>query len=327
MKDIFGTNNYRFGLETFLHMYLNQYQFVLGSDLESYSKSDGTFNKENPCNIYFVLRRPKVTVNPNPVILSGNRISLEFLIHVEDNIGALQFGFEFKKAKSDLEFKTAYPYNLFTISDNEGVLLGARPSTLLDSHIEDESEIADLDYEILYIGQAYGKNGKRTALDRLATHETVQKIYMHSVNNYPDSDIWVLLTNFSQQSMAIMAGRALVNVTEENSKIEDEKFKHLYENNGLSFTEKQKINFTEAALIRYFQPKYNIEFKDSFPSNKHKSYSECYDLDVRGITIEVDLDMKRKLYTEKTGRRHTHMETFEFTSANDRISILNMLNN
>lgn len=325
MKDIFGTNNYRFGLESSLLMYLNQYQFVLGSDLERYSKSDETFSKNNPCNIYFILRRPKVTVNPNPTSINGNQIGLEFLIHNKSDIRILQLSFEFKKAKSELEFKTDYPYNLFTISDKKGVLLGARPSTLLDSNIEDEYEIPELDYEVLYIGQAYGKNGRRTALDRLAAHETVQKIYIHSLNNYPDSDIWILLTNFSQQSMIFIAGADLVNVNEEDSKIEEKKFQHLFENNGLSFTERQKINFTEAALIRYFQPKYNIEFKDNFPSNKHKSYSECYDLDVREITIEVDLDIKRKLYTDKTGRKDTHRQTFEFTSADDRMSILNML--
>lgn len=88
-------------------------------------------------------------------------------------------------------------------------------------------------------------------------------------------------------------------------------------------TDRQKINFTEAALIKYFQPKYNIEFKDSFPSAKHKSYSECYKLDVRALTIELDTsDMIRKIYTDTTGRKERHLKMCEFNSDKDRISMM-----
>jgi len=324
MKDIFGDNNYRFGVESFLLMYLNQYQLVLGSDLESYSKSDEIFNDNNPCNIYFVLRRPKVTVDPNSVKIKGNAVDLDFIIHNKGDFGVVHLSIELNEAKSDLEFKSEYPYNLFTFSDKNGVLLGARPSTLLDSNIvQDNIDTQLLDYEILYIGQAYGSDGNRTALDRLASHETVQKIYMHSLTQHPDSDIWIMLTNFSQQSMLFMAGADLIKVSEEDSKIENEKLEHMLQNDGLSISEKQKINFTEAALIKYFEPEYNIRFKDIFPSSKHISYSECYGLDIKALTIELDTsEMMRKIFTEKTEIKHHHIKMFEFNSDEDRICIL-----
>lgn len=324
MKNIFGKNNYRFGVESFLLMYLNQYQFVLGSDLEYYAKSDETFTKDNPCNIYFVLRRPKVTIDPNSVKINGKKADFELIIHHPTEGGIIKMGTVLNKAKSELEFHTEYPYNLFTFSDKKGVLLGARPSTLIDSvQVENNLKLSTLDYEVLYIGQAYGKNGKRTALDRLSSHETVQKIYTHSLTQNPDSDIWILLTNFSQQSMLFSAGADLIKVSEKDSKIERKKGEHFFENNGISITEKQKINFTEAALIKYFQPKYNIEFKDSFPSTKHKSYSECYNLDIKALTIELDTsENTRKIFTEKVERTHHHMKMFEFNSDEDRISLL-----
>lgn len=116
-----------------------------------------------------------------------------------------------------MTFQTEYPYNLFAFSDKNGVLLGARPSMLIDSsQVDDNIYEPALDYEILYIGQAFGKDGKRTALDRLASHETVQKIYMHALTQNPNSDIWVMLANFSQQSIAMAAGAALIKVSEEN---------------------------------------------------------------------------------------------------------------
>ena len=324
MDNIFDENNYRFGVESFLVMYLNKYQFVLGSDIENYAKSNETFTNVYPCNIYFVLRRPKVTIDPDSITINGNKADFDLIIHHHNNGGIVPMSIILDKAKSEVKFQTQYPYNLFAFSDKNGVLFGARPGTLIDSSlIQNNFELPILDYEILYIGQAYGNDGKRTALDRLSSHVTLQKIYTHSLSQNPDSDIWIMLTNFSQESILMSAGSELIKVNEKDIKTEEEKTEHFFKNQGLSISEKQKINFTEAALIRYFQPKYNIEFKDSFPSLKHKSYSECYSLDIKALTVEVDTSENfRKIYTEKSGRKQHHIKMFEFNSDTDRISLM-----
>lgn len=327
MKNILKNKNYRFGVESFLLMYLNQYQLILGSDLENYSQSQELFNDENPCHIYFVLRRPKVTVDPNSIKIKGKKAEFQLLVHVKEKTGIVNLSCEFPKAKSKIEYFTEYPYNLLAFKDKKNALMIARPSTLLDSNVViDNIKTEDLDYEVLYIGQAYGKDGKRTAIDRLSSHETVQKIYAHSSSQHPESDIWIMLTNFSQQSMLMMAGADLIKVNNNDSKIEGKKLQHLFNNRGLSISEKQKINFTEAALIKYFEPQYNKDFKCSFPSSKHKSYSECYKLDIKALTIELDTsEMTRNIFTKKAGRQEYHMQMFEFNSDEDRISLLEAL--
>ena len=324
MDNLFDKNNYRFGVESFLIMYLNKYQFVLGSDLESYAKSNETFTNEYPCNIYFVLRRPKVTISPDSVMINGNKADFDLIIHHQTNRDIVPMSIILEKAKSEVKFQTQYPYNIFAFSDENGVLFGARPGTLIDSSlVQNNFDLPILDYEILYIGQAYGNDGKRTAIDRLSSHETLQKIYTHSLSHNPDSDIWIMLTHFVQDSILISAGSDLIKVNEKDIKTEEEKAEHFFKNQGFSISEKQKINFTEAALIRYFQPKYNIEFKDSFPSTKHKSYSECYNLDIKALTVEVDTSENvRKIYTEKSGRKQQHIKMFEFNSDADRISLM-----
>lgn len=320
MKNILE-NIYRFGVESFLIMYLNNYQLVLGSDLEDYVNNEDFFNEENPCNIYFILKKPKVTVDPNSIKIDKKIARFNLHVQVKENISVVNMCCEFPKAKSKIEYFTKYPFNILAFKDKERALMVARPSTLLDSNLViDNISAEELDYEILYIGQSYGKDGKRTALERLSSHETLQKIYAHTSSQHPDSDIWIMLTNFSQQSMLVAKGSSL---NEEDIKIEDKKIEHMFENNGLLISDKQKINFTEAALIKYFQPKYNIEFKESFPSLKHKSYSECYSLDIKALLIELDTsEMIRKIYTEKTGRKHHHQKMFEFNSDNDRMSLL-----
>ena len=329
MKDLFDKNNYRFGVETFLLMYLDQYQFVLGSDLEDYSKSQELFNEDNPCNIYFVLRRPKVTVIPDSINISNKKASFKLLVHSKQKQIEVDLGCEFTNANSTIEYYTEYPYNILAFRDQEKALMVARPSTLLDSNLVlDNIDCEELDYEVLYIGQAYGKNGKRTALDRLASHETVQKIYSQTLTDNPESDIWIMLCNFSQDSMLLSAGKDLVKVKKEDEKIEEEKVKHVFNNNGLSITERQKINFTEAALIKYFEPHYNIKFKDIFPSPRHISYKECYDLDIRAINIELDTsEMVRKIFTDKVKRKVHHMKMYEFKGDKDRISLLEVEKN
>ena len=325
MKNPFLDQKYKQGTESFLAMYLDKYQFVLGADLEAYAKSDEIFSKDLPCNIYFILKRPKVTIEPDSFQSQGVQARFNLIVHEPNKKHKINIVAEIQNTESELKLTSEYPFNMFAIHNNLGPLLVARPSSLID-HIPHESNIESdiLDYEILYIGQAYGKNGKRTALDRLASHETVQKIYTHALTNNPDSDIWVMLTRFSQISTLFSFGGDLV-VHPEISDEEEKKIDHFFKNKGLKFSEKQKINFTEAALIRHFEPLYNTEFKYTFPNKTHNSYKECYSLDIRALTIELDTsEMIRHIYTKKSGRKKYHREMFEFENDEDRISLLGM---
>ena len=86
----------------------------------------------------------------------------------------------------------------------------------------------------------------------------------------------------------------------ENEKRDDDLINNFIANKALVFTEKQKINFTEAGLIKMFEPPYNKEFKNNFPDEKHSSYSECYFLDVRALKIELETsEMVRRIYSKK----------------------------
>lgn len=323
MKKLFSNSNYRFGVETCLLMYLNTYQMVLAADLDDYSKTQDTFDKENPCNLYFILRRPKITVDPESIKTETDRVSMDILIHKPDETIRSQTVIEFYNAKPPIEHYTEYPYNLVAFKDSEKPLLIGRPSTMLDQ-AQESPECKDLDYEVLYVGQAFGKKGDKNAIDRLSKHETLLKIFADTSLRYPDSDIYVLLSNFTQQSILFSAGRDLINVADEDKPIEEEKIKHLTDNNGINLTDKQRLNLTEAAIIRYFEPEYNIEFANSFPNENHKSYSECYDLDIRSMVVELDTsEMRPRLYSEKRERSEYHQATYDFQSREDRFSFLN----
>jgi hypothetical protein len=324
MTNPFDKKDHKFGTEGFLAMYLQKYQLILGSDLEMYQQvDDRVFNEENPCNIYFVLKRPKITIEPSSFKSEGKLAKFDFKIHHQNSFDILNMVTEFSNSETPLKLITEYPFNLFKIQEENGKThLVARPSSMMDHDIVlDNINIEKLDYEILYIGQAYGKDGKRTALDRLSSHETLQKIYMHSLSQNPDCDIWIMLTRFAQVSALFSLGDDLVNKDLNNEKRDLDLVDTFFSNNGFKFSEKQKINFTEAALIKYFEPEYNIEFKNNFPNENHKSYSECYDLDIRALNIEVDTsEFIRKLYTEKVARNSRHSKLYEFRDDKDRLN-------
>lgn len=320
----FIRDDHKFGAESFLSMFLSQYEFVLGADLDIYLENDGIFNDANPCNIYFILQRPKVTIDPKSFSSNGNRALFDFIVHDKENKLRISLNIGVPKAESEIKLITKYPFSEFELIDDKKALLIARPSSLID-HISAEKNISTeiLDYEILYIGQAYGQTGNRTALDRLSAHETLQKIYTHSLTNNPDSDIWILLTKFSQLSMLFSGGVDEEHYAKENQKRDEKLINDFIDNRGVVLTEKQKINFTEAALIKMFEPLYNKEFKNNFPNEKHSSYSECYSLDIRALKIELETsEMVRKIYSKKTGRKIYHSEMFEFKNDEDRISLL-----
>ena len=65
------------------------------------------------------------------------------------------------------------------------IVHGSRRGARTIEHIGSAHD--DLDLEVLYVGQAYGPDGRRSASERLAKHETLQAIYGEAVRRSPYS--------------------------------------------------------------------------------------------------------------------------------------------
>lgn len=86
-----------------------------------------------------------------------------------------------------------------------------------------------------------------------------------------------------------------------------------------SITLDQQITFTEAALIRYFEPVYNSIYKTNFPLRSHSSYSQCYDLDVNSVAFELDTkSIITQLYSEKVTPSYFHTKSYPLHSKDKR---------
>ncbi|MGE7114010.1 hypothetical protein [Lysinibacillus sp. NPDC047702] len=158
----------------------------------------------------------------------------------------------------------------------------------------------ELNCEVVYIGKSFGTNGNRNVFDRLESHSTLQQIYFEKED---DRSIYLTAWNFDRNTMTIVSPNSNYETYKERLMTQLELERLPYESISL----KQEISFTEAALIRYFQPIYNTEFKKSFPSITHSDYSDCYKMNLDYIAVEMDTKrLNFKLYSDEVAAEYKH---------------------
>jgi len=294
-------------------------------DLDMIS-SQNIFNEDYPCHIYMICRRPRVIIVPEMFQSVDDSLSLTFNIQKKD-------GFEKREVKVNNPFgtdqaliETKYPYNTFVLKCKGDEII-IKSASLLQNFPRHHFEGDFLDLEVLYIGQSYGIDGARTAPDRLKKHETLQAIYAEALQKNPDQEIWLLLLSFEQIGISMFDGRTKFSEDEiEKDKPRAFEFFKAFSNGGI--TEQQFINFTEAALIRYFRPPFNKEYKDTFPSPAHKTYKECYDLDINSVCFELGTidSINIMIYSDQIEKCPIHFGNFLLHSKEERVSMFDFSN-
>lgn len=174
------------------------------------------------------------------------------------------------------------------------------------------SESKAINFEVKYIGQAYGKDGSRSAIDRLLKHETLQKIALKGV---PDGfRISLLLLSIQPNNQLI----TVMNPFAKNTGNGEERIRKGIDK-LFNTTEEERVSLYEAALIRYFYPDFNKEFKDSFPSTTLKILRDCYAKDFSAVVAEICIDeLPFTLWSESVGPKHYHIAKHDLYKEEDR---------
>ena len=229
-------------------------------------------------HIYMILSRKRCRIKSQKITKDNPSIELSFgdLPPIRVKIGeGEQFDAELKISRDMYELNTL---------NGERIQYGKTSLFLgeLRRMRKIGSELNDLlKYEILYVGQAFGKDGKRIATNRLGAHETLQEIYSDCNMKYPDREIWLLILPFDWNVLSSFAN-ASIDVKKDDA--------HIQEILSNPLDEKQITNLIEGALIKHFYPKYNVRLKDTFPNPCHTSYNDCYKLDYNAISVALALD-------------------------------------
>jgi len=180
----------------------------------------------------------------------------------------------------------------------------------IQARLNSESRV--IDFDVKYIGQAYGQDGSRNALDRLLKHETLQKI---SLKGIPQGHRLTLLL------LSIQPSNQLITMFNPFAQSKDEDGSRMQSGLDKLFntSEQERITLYEASLIRYFYPEYNKEFKDSFPSTNLKVLSDCYSKDFSAVVAEICIDeLPFRLKSKVVAPTHYHIAEHDLHAAEDR---------
>lgn len=158
---------------------------------------------------------------------------------------------------------------------------------------------------VKYIGQVFGKDGSRNALDRLMKHEKLQEIAIKGAP--PGHKLQILMVEIAPGNKIITVFNPRAAHTSKGDERINQGLDKLY-----GTDEKERVSLYEAALIRYFMPAYNLEFKDSFPSTNLKILQDCYAKDFAGVTAEIGFDeFPFTLYSDKVRAKDHHIAHFD----------------
>lgn len=167
-------------------------------------------------------------------------------------------------------------------------------------------------FDVQYIGQAFGKNGERNAYDRLIRHETLQRI---ALNGAPDGyRLEIILVELHPSNRVFQVINPWADERDEDGSRIANSLDTLF-----GTTTAQQVSLYEAALIRYFQPKYNKEFKNSFPSTNLKILDECYDKDMAAVIAEFCFEeIHFLLKSDAVPPRPYHIASYNIHGSDDR---------
>lgn len=268
-------------------------------------------------HIYMICKRPKTFCSPENSTISDGVVSGYVISKNKGDELHHGYKFPFKFIEDEVQLVvSAYPHNQIQTLNKNDEVIRLWPSDQLALYTR--RKIFQY-YEVLYVGQAYA-DGKRTAMDRLRSHSTLQKILAESTYNYPDDQVVIFTFEYNDYYLgAIFNGLDKSSISGE----EDEARYLSIRENILSL--KQIICLAEAGLIRYFQPKYNEVYKNSFPASDQKILDECLDLDFSGVSVEIDTsDFNISLFSSQATPKEHHLAMFNLTDESIRLGFFTM---
>jgi hypothetical protein len=238
----------------------------------------------------------------------------------EENFFCIELKIHNKKRTDIIKFQIPEDF-VFMANDGDSYLLD-KAGTKFSPSTEEiiaaiASQIEPIPFHVKYIGQAYGKDGKRNVIDRLKKHETLQKIALRE--NKANSTLQIIVFELAQNNLITSFNPFAANTDENIYKKRIRMGLDKLENTS----EAERVSLYEAALIRYFEPEYNHHFKNSFPSTNMKVLKDCYNKDFQGLVAEICIDnFWYSLYSDKinpTGYNH-HIAQYDLHTEDARKS-------
>lgn len=316
---------YRRMLETNINSFTTWGWLVQQSDFDRLTIPEG----KTP-QIYFICRRPKISFDPKSIRKNGSIYEVDLVSSRDGSRDSIEIEPHEGSGVLRVEFDSKPPYTHIYFFDESGNIGGCNIATAV-ANAESVPEHY-LDLEILYIGQSVSTSSGYNIIERLKNHSTLQKIYAETIQSSPDYDVWIALFHFDYQQMhmwnvpTLIDGKLSFEAQLDPDTNADDEIVKMEEINRSPELRQQYINFTEAALIRYFEPEYNEKYRNNFPDPAHSTYASCYDLDVHSISVGFASDaIHARVYTSKIKPANLHGINFVFQNSEERRNLFNLM--
>lgn len=219
-------------------------------------------------HIYLICKKPIANCSNVEPVVSVDHVTGKVISRIDGAEVVSEYSFPFVFIEDEVALRvSSYPHRKIETVNADGEWNRYWPSEMLALF---SNNPIYYDLEVLYVGQAYA-DGKRTAIDRLRSHSTLQKILADTMNDFPDDQIFILTLVYSDY--ILFSSFNGIDKTCISGQEDDVRLKSIIDN---PLSKKEIVCLAEAGLIRYFNPKYNIAYKSSFPSLDQKILSGCF---------------------------------------------------
>ena len=281
--------------------------------LENHSNEELLDRLDN-CHVYFLTKRPRLSLVPNTVQVSTDTVSLdaEWKIKGVKQRDTLKLP---RDALHEAEHSFAvspFPHRELVSYDADGQAI---VSTLFATsvHLFENLPSEARDLEVVYIG----KGLRNSARDRLLHHETLQKILGDLNSNGPDDEAFVVTHAFNYRKPVMVMRGIPAEITGSQVLVRRKKVADYRP------SLEEQVSLVEATCISYFQTsKYNNHYLD-FPKRHHRVMRAVYDADFAFLTVQVDHEKigGQRLFSQAVPPASDHLALIDFRAREDRPSV------
>ncbi|WP_148662252.1 hypothetical protein [Paraburkholderia phytofirmans] len=275
-------------VEGSVHLYSGMPTVLTPADLYVAKGDPGLRECLSSCNIYIVASRPRILI-AREIELKGDVAHGNFLVHRSG--AAVKIPFEWP-ITNDVTGTGAPVEAVEVLATGTHVLVTSAgvgrlcASNLLVSCARSTLTQEDRDLMVLYVGQAIGRSTRRSALDRLWCHSTLQRVLAEASTYDPNTEVLLLLYRFDDASTIVSTGGDL---TADSQASHSEDLAHLDRLHKWQLTQRAKVALAEAGLIRHFQPQFNalLVASDFTAKKKLKALQGLMSQGITGLIVEV----------------------------------------
>ncbi len=265
------------------------------------------------CHVYIIGKRPRLRFVPGSIRVGEGRT--EGVMEYSEGGFWLPIKFAMEGELSLELVYSPFPHRTIDLIRDEKVV-HTLPAYLMPSLFAWTDTPAVRNLEVVYVGMAYG-DGSRSAKDRLKGHATLQQVLADISADDPESEAMIVMVQYDDP-IAIFQfdsdGGSLDDAPDRDPVADLEAI-------GSGLGRRVEICLAEAGLIRYFQPKYNEKYKNHFPSSAHSITKRLYDIDIAGLSVEINTeDLDIRLYSHVRPHGYHHIATYDLHDPSERRS-------